>query len=299
MATYNGAPYIGAQIDSILAQTYRDWRLIIRDDNSNDGTVQICKDYVAKHPQQISLFADGLGRLKVSGNFSSLLAHCTGAYIMFSDQDDIWLPGKIEKTMQAMRVLEGQYGDSSPALVHTDSQVVNAELQMIAPSLLRYVHRKPNPSIGRLCMELPIYGHAVMINRRLKELGGRIPDGFASWDWWFPMVAVVFGHIRFVDEPLVLWRRHGKSYSSAGKHRLSSYLARSLTEHHKKVTVSFKQCEIFLERFSSVLPPKQYAYFKGVSTIRTSNWLKRRILIIRYGLFKTGLLKTAGVLLAA
>lgn len=298
LATYNGGRYIRPQIDSILAQTCAEWRLMIRDDGSSDDTVSICQDYTARHPERIRLLADKRGRLNVSGNFSELLGQSQGKYIMFCDQDDIWLPEKIEKTLAAMRAMEDEYGASVPALAHTDSQVVDENLRLIAPSALRYVHRRPNPSVNRLCMELPIFGHAVMINRELKELGGRIPEAFVSWDWWFPLVAVVFGHIRFVDEPLVLWRRHSRTVSSSNKHKLSSYLAKSLADHHRRVFISFQQCEVFYEIFSKRLSAEHQAFFASVSRIRSSNWAMRRFLVIRHRLFKTGFLKTAGVLLA-
>lgn len=299
LAAYNGGRYIGSQIDSILSQTCTDWRLTIRDDGSDDDTVRICQEFVARHPEKIFLLVDGNRRLKVAGNFNELLSHSSGDYIMFCDQDDVWLPHKVEKTLAAMRSLESEYGKTAPALVHTDSQYVDENLQLIAHSALHYVNRKPNPSLNRLCMELPIFGHAVMINRRLKDIGGRIPDGFVSWDWWFPLVAVVFGHIRFVDEPLVLWRRHGKTVSHSQKHKLSNYLSKSLADHHRRISISFQQCEIFYQEFGTRMNPKQVAFFSSVSRIRRSNWAMRRFLVLRHRLFKTGILKTAGVFISA
>jgi glycosyltransferase involved in cell wall biosynthesis len=298
LASYNGSRYIGQQIDSILAQTCSEWRLLIRDDGSSDDTVRICQDYAFRHPERIRLLTDSRGRLHVTGNFSELLSQSQGDYVMFCDQDDVWLPRKIEKTLAAMRDLETEHGASAPALAHTDSQIVDENLQWIAPSLMRYCHRKPNPTLNRLCMELPITGHTVMINRPLKELGGGIPEAFGSWDWWFPLVAVVFGHIRFVDEPLVLWRRHARTVTATRSHTLSSYLSRSLAQYHKTVFISCQQCEIFYERFGPRLSPKHQAFFASVSRIRRSNWAMRRFLIIRHRLFKTGFLKTLGVLIA-
>lgn len=95
MATYNGEKYLGEQIESILAQTYKDWHLYIHDDGSKDNTVTILKEFVAKHSQQITLleYSSQGGACR---NFLSMLERVDAPYYMFSDQDDVWLNEKIE-----------------------------------------------------------------------------------------------------------------------------------------------------------------------------------------------------------
>lgn len=299
MATFNGGRYVGAQLDSILAQSCDGWRLLIRDDGSSDDTVSICQKYAAAHPGRIQILEDQLGRLNYVQNFDELLAHSNADYTMFSDHDDVWLPDKIEKSLAAMRRLEAQHGPSTPILVHTDSAVVDGDLKIIAPSLLRYLHRKPHSHLNRTCMEHVCYGHAIMINRSLRELSGRIPNGFGSWDWWLEMVAAAFGRIHLVDEPLVLYRRHEGVVVRTINHRLSSYFSQSMADYRRKVSTTFRQCALFYERFEQKLRPEQKKFFASVTGIPRASWVMRRILIIRHRLFKTGLLKTAGVLLAA
>jgi hypothetical protein len=218
---------------------------------------------------------------------------------MFSDQDDVWEPRKIEILLAATQEMEAQHGPAVPILTHSDSQVVDENLHLIAPSLLKYLNRAPNPDVNRLCMELPILGHSVMMNRACKVLGGAsVPDGFGSWDWWFPLVAVVFGYIHFVKEPLVRYRRHPSTAILLRGHGLSAYLTRSLRDHHRRVNISLRQCEIFHKIFEDRLDPEHKAFFASVSRIRSASWLMRRVLVVRHRLFKTGFLKTAGVVLA-
>ena len=98
LATYNGERFLQKQIDSILQQTYSNFTIYIRDDGSKDGTIKIIKDYAQKYPNKILFIEDILGNLGVTQNFNELMKYSSANYIAFSDQDDIWLPQKIEKS---------------------------------------------------------------------------------------------------------------------------------------------------------------------------------------------------------
>ena len=91
LAAYNGGKYIAEQIDSILAQTYQDFRLIIRDDASTDNTVMIIDEYAAKYPDKIWVVHDDAVCKSATKNFFQLLTYAEADYVMFSDQDDYWL----------------------------------------------------------------------------------------------------------------------------------------------------------------------------------------------------------------
>ncbi|MHB9334492.1 glycosyltransferase, partial [Fusobacterium polymorphum] len=96
MATYNGEKYVGEQIDSIIHQTYKNWKLLIRDDNSTDKTLEILKEY-EKKDKRIKIIEDKKGNLGFVKNFEELLNNSKEDWVMFSDQDDYWLENKIEK----------------------------------------------------------------------------------------------------------------------------------------------------------------------------------------------------------
>ena len=106
MATYNGEKYLKEQLDSILAQVNTDWKLLIRDDGSEDSTIEIIEDYAEKYPDKIELTTDSFGRLGPCMSFSRLLDLADAEYIMFCDQDDVWLSNKIALTLGAMKQAE-------------------------------------------------------------------------------------------------------------------------------------------------------------------------------------------------
>lgn len=302
MATYNGGAYLAPQLESLLAQTHRSWRLFIRDDGSSDNTLEVARKYAAQHPEKIKLLEDQMGRKGAAGNFNQLLLTSPqgGRFTMFCDQDDVWMADKIEKSVRAAANLEAKVGAGAPLLVHTDSTVVNANLEPIASSLLRYVHREPDAGLNRLCVELPIFGHAILVNRPLREMAGGVPEGFISWDWWFAFVATAFGRVLFIDEPTVLFRRHEKTYSgtTTKKHRLGSYFSGSLPDYRQRLHCSFRQCEIFYERFGSRLTPEHRSLMAAAAKMRRASWLGRRALVLRHRFFKTGLVKNFGLLAA-
>lgn len=95
MATYNGDKYIEEQIQSIINQTYKNWQLFIRDDGSSDETLKIIKNFT-NIDHRIHKITDNLGNLGPCLNFNELIkTHLEYKYIMFADQDDVWLENKI------------------------------------------------------------------------------------------------------------------------------------------------------------------------------------------------------------
>ena len=125
LATYNGEKYLKEQLDSILSQTYGEFRLLISDDSSTDNTKKILEEYTKKDKRIIVFCQEkNLGVIK---NFEFLLNKVENDYYMFSDQDDIWKENKIE---QSIKYLEEKNAD----LIYTDLEVVDENLNVIYSS---------------------------------------------------------------------------------------------------------------------------------------------------------------------
>ena len=217
LATYNGARFLHEQIDSILSQTCQDWRLLIRDDGSKDATPTIIDRYVQEHPQRIVVIRDDGANLGAVGNFSTLMERSDAEYIMYCDQDDVWLPDKIAESYKAMRALERRYGRDTPLLVQTDLTVVDKNLNPIHRSFWRYESLDPERghSLASLLIQNVVTGCASIANRRLKDMALPVPRDIRMHDWWLALVAVAFGHYDYVAHPLVLYRQHGANTMGA------------------------------------------------------------------------------------
>ncbi|MBU1715693.1 MAG: glycosyltransferase, partial [Proteobacteria bacterium] len=137
LSTYNGGKYLREQLDSLLAQTCNDWVLLVRDDGSSDDTVIILEEYRTRHPEKIGIVSGGKKRLGACASFAFLLAQSTAPYVMFCDQDDVWLPEKVEVTFESMLSAESKM-PGLPVLVHADMYVTDNVMSVIAESFWRY-----------------------------------------------------------------------------------------------------------------------------------------------------------------
>lgn len=210
MATYNGERFVGEQIESIQHQTYQNWRLLVSDDCSSDGTLDVVKAYAAKD-SRISVVSEGVRHGGAKENFMSLLVKSCSPYAMFCDQDDVWFPRKIEASLSKLRGIEG-FRPNAPCLVFTDMQVVDSGLNVISPSFERDSNIDPSrTSFPQVLAQSLGAGCTMIFNRPLVELMTFSPayDDMIMHDHWATIVAAAFGSIGYVDEPLSYYRQHG------------------------------------------------------------------------------------------
>lgn len=245
MSTYNGAAYVEVQLRSILSQLPEDGRVLVRDDGSTDDTVA-----------RIEAVADariGLQRgcnLGFGASFLSLLAQAPPdtELLLFSDQDDCWLPGKIDRARAALRELgevPGLYGSA----------------QMLADGALRPLHRTPAwprpPSFEGALVENLITGCTAALNGaavRLLQRAG-VPEGVRFHDWWVYLVVSAFGQVVFDPEPTLLYRQHGGNQIGHGtgwwgrQRQIVRFLLR-----HDWVGILLAQAAALERHYGSALP---------------------------------------------
>jgi glycosyltransferase involved in cell wall biosynthesis len=237
LAAYNGEGFLKEQIESVLLQTCGGWRLLVRDDGSNDTTIDIVKDYAERFPERIKLISDNLGNLGVAQNFGRLLEVSDAEYIMFCDQDDVWLQGKIELTLQAMKEAGKKYPDT-PLLVHTDLKIADANLNIAADSFWRYAKIEPETGgeLRKIVYRNVVTGCTMMINRLAKRAAVPIPPEARIHDWWIAMNAAKYGKIVSVRSPTVLYRQHSGNVIGAAQRAMT--ISRFI-EHTKKFSRKF------------------------------------------------------------
>ena len=204
MGTYNGEKFVREQIASIQQQDFTDWQLIIRDDGSTDNTLSIIRG-ITQQDSRIQLLEDNLGNLGFNDNFRHLLRQSHSPYIMFCDQDDIWLPEKISRTLEVMRNTERSQPNDTPILVHSDASIVDRQLN---PIKHHFIGARGNiKGINAIVMAPCVQGAASMINTALKNqaLSYRHP---IPYDYQCSVIAATCGMRVFISEPLLYYRQH-------------------------------------------------------------------------------------------
>jgi rhamnosyltransferase len=203
LPTYNGASYIEAQIESILEQTHHDIRVIIRDDHSQDQTVTFIEKYSARDSRVLFL-RDGAGNLGLVKSIEYLLGVSDAPFIMFSDQDDVWFPDKVELFLnQAIET-----GQNTPMLIHSDCYVTDQNLKI----LRRFLGAKPfNYGLKNSLFHFYVQGSSTMINIKLKEESLPFPDNLYLHDRYLHIISEIKGERIYIDKPLMYYRQHDKN----------------------------------------------------------------------------------------
>ena len=205
IATYNGERFIGKQLDSILAQTYPNIEVIIVDDCSSDNTVNLLQQYAAIH-QNIFIYQNdkNLGYVK---NFEKGMLLSKGDFIAPSDQDDIWLPQKIQVLMNAI---------SNDCIVYCNSALIDDEDNKVGKKLsdIKQLINFNDPIMYAIGNSAP--GHAMLFPKKLVQDSVPLPT-MIPHDHWLSFVATFTGGLHFINEPLVLYRQHNGNVFGAAK----------------------------------------------------------------------------------
>lgn len=204
LSIYNGETYLQAQLDSIGAQTHRDWVLLWRDDGSSDGGRHIMQRFAESvgHERCIEL-ADSRRHIGTTRSFLTLL-HAALDYplISFCDQDDVWLAEKLERAIAHMRAGPAEI----PALYCARRFVVDANLQPLRSSPpVRRLPRFSDALVGNIAS-----GCTVVLNRTAAGwIDAIIPPEGSYHDWWSHIVvSAVGGRIIADNEPVMMYRQH-------------------------------------------------------------------------------------------
>jgi glycosyltransferase involved in cell wall biosynthesis len=201
LCTYNGERFLEAQINSLLQQTYPNIEIVVSDDHSTDATKDILQQYATDTRFKITWQRKNLGAIH---NFEYATGQATGEFIAFCDQDDIWLPEKIEKLYRAI---------GNHWLAYSDSILIDEEGQSLQRNLseLRKMY-SGNDTRGFVFSNV-VWGHAMMVKKDLLSHVLPIPEKIPH-DIWFAAKATALGGIQWLNEPLTLYRQHSKTYTT-------------------------------------------------------------------------------------
>ena len=210
MATYNGERFLGEQLNSLLQQTILPQELVIGDDQSSDRTIEILEAFSATAPFPVHIYRNET-RLGYRANFMATGARCKSDLIFFCDQDDIWLPNKIERMKQC-------FAKESVFAAYHNAQAVDElgkslfsvydgdiERRLISDSGPEPFHHSQGFTQAYRS-ELHVYDDLWRFSR-----DHIFPDELLAHDQWFMFLAMLLGQVCYVDEDLVKYRQHGQN----------------------------------------------------------------------------------------
>lgn len=228
MCTYNGAPYVAEQVESILAQTVPPHELVVGDDASSDDTLRIVERVLAEHRARggagldvVVLTRDPAVRAEpygVAGNFARALEAATGDVVLLSDQDDRWAPDRVERSVAALE----RHPDAG--LVHGDARLVDAAgeplgvtlFEALGVSAAEFAEIDAGRGFEGMLRRNLVTGATTAVRGELVARALPVPEGWIH-DEWLAIVAGATGRTVVLRESLIDYRQHGRNQIGARK----------------------------------------------------------------------------------
>jgi hypothetical protein len=219
LCSFNGANFIGEQLDSIASQTVQPLEVLICDDGSTDGTLQIVEAYVEQGSLPIRLLKNER-RLGTTANFGRAIAQCRGDTIVLCDQDDIWLPDRLSVVTCALK------SQPDVDLVFTNAQLVDKDLRPLQCSLwdaiglgqeeLEWLSGDGGADL--LLRKNFVTGATLAFRSSIRPLVLPIPEPWIH-DWWLAINAAIYSRIAAIQQSTILYRQHGGNQIGLGRMR--------------------------------------------------------------------------------
>ena len=201
LATYNGEKYIKEQLDSILMQLNKNDEVIIGDDGSNDLTLNIIHSY---NDPRIKIYNNSFKNLIL--NFESTLKKAKGDYIFLSDQDDVWLPNKVEESLKDLIEYD---------VVISNCKVVDENLEVLHESFFD-INNTKSGLVSNL-IKNSYLGCCFAFKKKILKKALPFPEKIPMHDIWLGFVSELFFKVKFNPNPMMLYRRHGKNQSATAE----------------------------------------------------------------------------------
>ncbi len=217
MCTYNGGAYLGEQLDSLAAQTRPPDELVICDDKSTDSTVDLIRAFSQHAPFPVRTYCNN-ENVGVTKNFELAIGHCSGNIIALCDQDDIWLPMKLERLERVL------HASPDVGAVFSDAEAVDTELRPLGYRMWWFIGFGPGEqrqllggdALGVMLKHNVATGTAMAFRSEYKPLILPLSDLWYH-DAWIAFLITAIAPVTVIDEPLVLYRQHPSNQIGAVK----------------------------------------------------------------------------------
>lgn len=286
MATYNGESFLKEQLDSLLAQTYSNFEVIISDDASTDRTISIIDKYLKKYSNIVLIKNNfNVGYVK---NFERLISVCQNDYIALCDQDDIWDVNKVNIQVDIMLQLEKKV-QNIPILIHSDLKMIDENSNLINNSYFRYrgYRLKNQKDLGHILGPCGILGNTVFFNKILKEKILPFPEDVENHDYWIALINELLGKRVTLLDALVEYRIHNDNASNntqviyQKQTKRTKYLPYINSSREAILNYTLKNFSLnskdryILNKFLFYLNSEKFKFFRAYTAIKYS-FIKRR-----------------------
>lgn len=299
MATWNGSRFLEQQLRSLFGQTFQDFRLIVRDDDSTDSTPQILEQFRSRYSDRVIVRKNST-RHGPCQTFSLLAEEAEAPYFAFCDQDDVWRADKLQLEVGTTKSIEAEHGAQTPVLVFSDTELIDQDNRLLAPSVWKMKHINPQrASLGAMLVQNLVSGCTILGNRRLLLHAVPIPEEAFMHDFWFGLVAAAFGVLRALDEPTVGYRQHDSNTIGVGSGiQIANAFKRLFGDpaFAQGIAKSRQQATKFAERYASQLSRQQKQVLQAWSTSKHLPMGVRQWTLYRNGLRRTRFLNNVGFL---
>lgn len=298
LGTYNGEKYIEKQLESLINQTYKDFKVIVRDDGSMDNTVNIVNEYVTRYPGIVRLVEDRTPSGSAKANFFKLLNYAEADYVMFCDQDDYWFSNKIEVTLERLLTIEEEKGKDTPVLVYTDYQVVGADLEDVEYKESDLQVYNPRLQLNYLLVHNYVTGCTSMINKALAKNILCDGEGIQMHDWWAAIYASCFGVIENLPVKTMKYRQHINSCVGAVNIKSIKYIFNRIFDKDTKNSklAYYKMAAEFKKQYDSKLEGEGKKIIYNFLDIPNHNKLMRMYYLLKGKYIKRNLVRMIGQL---
>lgn len=253
LSTFNGEEYLEEQLKSLLSQTYEKLNVLVRDDGSSDETKSILYLYKKKYPTKIKIIEDEKGNLGPKHSFEILMIKSKSKFIAFCDQDDIWIPEKIENAINALNSID----HTEIKLYCSDVSIVDENLNILNKSFFQknfFFDKKNISKVNKIAFRNFAIGATVVITKNLKEVSLPISSDALMHDWWILIYAVHYGDI-YVDKNVnMLYRQHKNNVIGSPDNKMIldfQYIKKQLERSHNNTQACILQAKSFYDQNKS------------------------------------------------
>jgi len=252
MTTYNGERYVGEQLNSIAHQTRLPDELVLSDDASTDGTLDIVRDFARCAPFQIRLLVNQ-NRLGSTRNFEVAIRACSGTIIFLCDQDDVWYPDKVALSEATLM------NDKESGAVFTDADMVNHDLHPYGVRLWKSLRFSPREqalvtrnSYALLLKHFAVTGTTMAFRSKYRDLVLPIPEGWMH-DAWIALLISATSNLALLPKPTVAYRQHNSNQYGGIRRRKHNH-GKKLAEIYAPQALLYNQAHARLLEFTDRIP---------------------------------------------